>query len=209
MPPADDSPPTLRERQKAQTRELIVEALFAALAEGRWEDATHEALARRAGVSRQTVYRHFPDREALMAALWEHLNPRFTARGLPTTEADLLELMGPMYAAFDRDADIITFVQSTPQGRAMRLTVRERRSAAFLQATADATNGLSASEARLATAVIQLLDGGQAWIELRQQWGLTGEEMATACGWAVRTLLRDLHARRGRPLDEDAAPAGG
>ncbi|HEY0436499.1 MAG TPA: TetR/AcrR family transcriptional regulator [Phenylobacterium sp.] len=202
MTAPDDSPPNLRDRQKAQTRELIVEALFAALAAGRLEEATHDALAKRVGISRQTVYRHFPDRDALMTALWEHLNPRFTARGMPTTEADLTELLAPMFTAFDRDAEIITFAQSTPQGRAMRLAVRDRRSAAFRQATAAATEGLSEREARLAAAVIQLLHGGQAWIEMRQQWGLSGDEMATACGWAIRTLLRDLHARQGRPLEE-------
>jgi AcrR family transcriptional regulator len=199
--PADDAPLPLRERQKAQTRELIVAALLSALAAGELEKATHEALAKRVGVSRQTVYRHFPDRQSLMAALWEHLNPRFTARGLPTTEADLVGLLEPMYQAFDRDADIITFAQSTPQGRAMRLAVKDKRSAAFLQATSDATQGLDERDARLAAAVIQLLHGGQAWIEMRQQWGLSGEEIAAACRWAIGALLADLHERRGRPLD--------
>jgi AcrR family transcriptional regulator len=201
MTPAD-GPPNLRERQKAQTRELIVDALVAALAVGQLEQATHDALAKRVGVSRQTVYRHFPDRQALMAGLWERLNPRFTARGLPRTEDDLIELLAPMFTAFDRDADIITFAQSTPQGRAMRLAVRDKRSAAFREATAPATAGLGERDAVLATAVLQLLHGGQAWIEMRQQWDLSGEEMARACGWAIRALLADLHARRGRPLDE-------
>ncbi len=200
---SDDAPLPLRERQKAQTRELIVGALLAALAEGELEKATHEALAKRVGVSRQTVYRHFPDRQALMAALWEHLNPRFTARGLPTTEADLTELLGPMFEAFDHDADIVTFAQSTPQGRAMRMAVKDKRAAAFRQATAAATKGLGEREAAMATAVIQLLHGGQAWIEMRQQWGLSGEEMAVACRWAIATLLADLHARKGRPLEAD------
>lgn len=205
MAPTDDSPPNLRDRQKAQTRDLILDALLAALAAGRIEDMTHDALARRVGVSRQTVYRHFPDREVLMSALWERLNPRFTAQGLPTDEVALRSLLAPMYAAFDRDADLITMAQSTPQGRAMRLAVRDKRSAAFRQATAEATRGLEEREAVMATAVIQLLHGGQAWIEMRQQWGLTGGEIAQACDWAIRALLADLHARRGRPLAEGAA----
>jgi AcrR family transcriptional regulator len=201
MAPADDSAPNLRDRQKAQTRSLILDALVAAMAAGELEQATHDALARRVGVSRQTVYRHFPDRESLMAALWERLNPRFTAKGLPTAEADLLDLLGPMYAAFDRDADIITVAQSTPQGRAMRLAVRGKRAAAFRQATAEATRGLSERDALLATAAIQLLHGGQAWMEMRGQWGLSGAEIARACGWAIRALLADLHARDGQPLE--------
>lgn len=200
MASPDASPTSLRERQKAQTRGLIVDAMVAAMAAGELEQATHDGLAKRVGVSRQTVYRHFPDRESLMAALWERLNPRFSATGLPTTEAALTGLLSEMYAAFDRDAELITIAQSTPQGRAMRLAVKSKRTAAFREATAEATEALPQREQVLATAVIQLLHGGQAWIEMRQQWGLSGEEIARACGWAIRTLLADLHARRGRPL---------
>jgi AcrR family transcriptional regulator len=200
MSPADEPPIPLRERQKAQTRNLILDALVAAMAAGELEQATHEALARRVGISRQTVYRHFPDRDALMAGLWGRLNPRFSTPGLPTTEPELTALLAPMFTAFDRDADLVTIAQSTPQGRAMRMSVRARREEAFRHATAAATAELSERDAVLATAVIQLLHGGQAWIEMRQQWGLTGEEMAKACGWAIRTLLKDLHARGGAPL---------
>jgi AcrR family transcriptional regulator len=202
MAPADDSPGSLRERQKAQTRELIVDGLVAAMASGLAEELTHDALARRVGVSRQTVYRHFPDRESLMRSLWERLNPRFATPGLPAEEDALLRLLGPMYAAFDRDADLITIAQSTPQGRAMRNAVRDKRADAFRKATAAATEGLPEHDALLATAVIQLLHGGQAWMEMRQQWGLSGPEIAEACRWAIRTLLADLHARKGRPLAE-------
>ena len=60
----DDSTalPSLRERQKAQTHELIVDALVEALAAGELDKATHDAFGKRTGVSRQTIYRHFPDR---------------------------------------------------------------------------------------------------------------------------------------------------
>lgn len=199
-------PPTnLRDRQKAQTRNLILDALVNALAAGEVDQLAHDALARRVGVSRQTVYRHFPDRESLMAALWERVNPRFAAQGLPTEEAALTELLPTMYAAMDANADIVTVAQSTPQGRAMRMAVKAKRATAFRQATAEATQGLSEREAVMATAVIQLLHGGAAWIEMRQQWGLSGPEIAKACGWAIRALLADLHDRDGRPLEAQAS----
>ena len=200
MDAPSDAPASLRERRKAETREMILDALVQAMAAGEVEAMTHDALARRAGVSRQTVYRHFPDRESLMTALWERLNPRFAAQGLPTEEGQLTAVLGPMYAAFDRDADLVTVAQSTPQGRAVRMSVKARRARAFRQATADAARGLDEREAVMAAAVIQLLCGGQAWIEMREQWGLSGEEIARACAWAISALLKDLHAREGRPL---------
>ena len=205
MASIDLPPGSLRERMKAQTRELIVDQLVAALAEGALGQTSHDALARRVGVSRQTVYRYFPDRDALMEALWARINAELAgggAPGLPTTEQGLLDVLAPLFANYDRIAPLITISQSTPEGRAMRLSVKDRRSQAFLDVTADATAGLSAEDRTLAAAIVQLLVGGQAWLEMRQQWDLTGEQMARATGWAARTLFADLHARNGRPLDE-------
>ena len=194
--------PNLRERQKAQTHDLIVDAMVVAFARGDLEKITHDALAKKTGVSRQTVYRHFPDREALMKALWARTNGRMIGVTLPTTEAELTQKLPELFASFDANADLITITQSTPQGRAFRMSVKDKRAKDFLTATADATKGLSEEQAKLATAIFQLMAGGHAWIEMRQQWDMTGEQMAVAVGWAMRTLLADLHARRGKSLRE-------
>jgi len=138
--------------------------------------------------------------------LWTRINAELSgggAPGFPATEQALLGQLAPLFANYDRIAPLITISQSTPQGRAMRLSVKDRRSQAFLDATADAAAGLDAQDRRLAAAIVQLLVGGQAWLEMRQQWDLTGDQMARASGWAVRTLLADLRKRGGRPLDQD------
>jgi len=207
MDQPDLPPGSLRERMKAQTRELIVDQLVSALAAGEIEQASHDALAKRVGVSRQTVYRYFPDRNSLMQALWTRINAELAvgggAAGFPRDEQSLRAAPGSLFTNYDRIAPLITIAQSTPQGRAIRLSVKGQRSEAFLAASADAARGLTAEDHRLAAAILQLLMGGQAWLEMRQQWDLTGDEMARAADWAVRTLLADLHAREGRPLDQD------
>ncbi|HET9159475.1 MAG TPA: TetR/AcrR family transcriptional regulator [Caulobacteraceae bacterium] len=196
------NPPSLRERQKAQTHELIVDALVEALAAGELDKMTHDALAKRTGVSRQTVYRHFPDREALLRGLWNRTNSRMLAAPMPTSEAELLAALPTLFQRFDANAELITIAQSTPQGRALRMSVKDKRTRDFLSTTAEAAEGFSGEEHRLIAAVVQLMCGGQAWLEMRQQWDLTGEQMGVAVGWAVRTLLADLHARNGRSLRE-------
>src|SRR4051812_32629092 len=50
----------------------------------------HDAVAERAGVSRRTVYRYFPDKEALRQAAWKHLSP---AGGLPHSLEQLIAEM--------------------------------------------------------------------------------------------------------------------
>jgi AcrR family transcriptional regulator len=197
-----DSVPSLRDRQKAQTHELIVDAMIEALAAGDMDKITHDALAKRTGVSRQTVYRHFPDRQALLAGLWKRTNGSILRTPLPNSEAELLAAAPVLFQRFDANADLVMAVQGTPQGRALRQSVKDRRTQHFRASTAAATNALTEEEAVMAAAVIQLMMGGQAWMEMRQQWDLTGEQMGVAVGWAVRTLLADLHARNGQPLSE-------
>lgn len=59
--------------QQAQTRERIVEATAALHEEVGPAATTISAVAARAGVQRLTVYRHFPDEEALIAACAAHV----------------------------------------------------------------------------------------------------------------------------------------
>ena len=58
------------------TRERILEAVLAAFVEGGDDVLNVAAVARRAGVSRQAVYLHFPNRSALGVAAVRWLDER-------------------------------------------------------------------------------------------------------------------------------------
>lgn len=62
------------------TRDAIVDAAFAAVAAHGIARLSMSEVARRAGVSRQTLYRHFPDRRDLLAALILREHRSFQAR---------------------------------------------------------------------------------------------------------------------------------
>lgn len=67
-----------RAEQQAQTRDRIVQATMELHEELGPRQTTISAIASRAGVQRLTVYRHFPDDEALFQACtshWIELNP--------------------------------------------------------------------------------------------------------------------------------------
>ncbi len=64
---------TLRDRQMAQTRELILDAVTTLLGDRRADEVTTRDIAAAAGVSERTVYRHFPDRTALLDGLSQRL----------------------------------------------------------------------------------------------------------------------------------------
>lgn len=190
---------------KESARERIDAALLALVAEG--TDINHDRVAERAGVGRRTVYRHYPDRDSLMQSVWEKVTalagPAVT---FPSGEGDLIGMLPHIFAGFDSIAPLATIIRGTPQGRAVRLSQRQRRVDAYTAAAADLVKDLPEEDRLLATAMLQVLHT-TPWLEMRDQWGLTGDRIARACRWAMRTLMADLRERHGRPLDD--GPAAG
>lgn len=68
---------------RAERREALLDAAAALAAQGSPEAITMDAVAERAGVSRPLVYRHFPNRDELVAAVYQrettHLHDQLTA----------------------------------------------------------------------------------------------------------------------------------
>jgi AcrR family transcriptional regulator len=69
--------------RRGERREVLLDAAAALAAGGSAEAVTMEAVAERAGVSRPLVYRHFPNREELIAAVYRretvHLHDQLAA----------------------------------------------------------------------------------------------------------------------------------
>jgi AcrR family transcriptional regulator len=69
--------PTKRtEARKAATRERVVTAALAQVAEGGYASAGVQVVARRAGVAVGTVYRHFPSKAELFAEVFRRASQR-------------------------------------------------------------------------------------------------------------------------------------
>jgi glycosyltransferase involved in cell wall biosynthesis len=65
--------PSLRDRQREETRAQILRAVGRLLEHRSLEDIGFAEIAREAGVGERTVYRHFPTKEALLGAFWAFL----------------------------------------------------------------------------------------------------------------------------------------
>lgn len=203
-PPATSS---LRERQKAQTRDAIIKAALEALSENRFERATHDVLAERVGCARRTVYRYFPDRDALMNAMWSYIirDPSAAAYSLPTDEQSLTETLSDFFEQMDANALAITVAMTTPRGRELRATVRDIRADAWRKTMAKLVADLPEADQDLPIAALQLLRSGFAWLEMRDQWKFKAAQTARAVKWATEVLLADLAARKGAPLADGPA----
>ena len=187
---------TLREEQAAGTRERILRGLARVLTEGDGEDASYRVIAAAASVTEITVYRHFPNKDELMRAFWWWLDERLTDRGMPSTADTLAPDVRALFMAFDRQEGLIRASLLSKQGRAMRNSMNAERRAGFEKALADATKGLPHAERRRAHAVVQLLFSGYAWLSMKDQWGLTGEESGDASAWAIDLIIETLKKKQ-------------
>lgn len=185
----------LREDQKAGTRLRILEAAERVMQNRGVQELSFAAVAREARVQERTIYRHFPNRDALLDAMWQALDPRIGLGGFPQDEAELLAGPPRVFPAFDDNEQLMRAFLATPQGHEFRLRVNDARQAAFRRSVADAVEGMTAEEARFVAAAAQLLYSGAAWQTMKDYWGFSGAEAGQASSLALRLLL-DAARRR-------------
>ncbi|MBD2101050.1 TetR/AcrR family transcriptional regulator [Leptolyngbya sp. FACHB-261] len=112
-----------RQARSQQRLQQILDAALAVLSEVGYEGMTTEAIALRAGTSKGSVYRFFPDRAAVFAALTErwaaHMRQLFaTAVGPDAAQMPLAEFVTRTIDVLDR------FYTSQPEYQAIPIQVR-------------------------------------------------------------------------------------
>jgi AcrR family transcriptional regulator len=186
----------LRERQSAETRAAILEALGAELAAGGLEEFSVARLARRAGVSERTVFRHFPTRETLLDGLSQWFNDRVadfphdvSAEAIPTTIAQV-------FADFDEHEALARAVLASPGGREFRRHARAARLARLEAALAPVLDGADAERAAAARGLVFALCSARTWQTMRDEGGLDGAAAGRAVAHAIQLILDDAESTK-------------
>ena len=179
---------TLRDAQTRLLRERVLDAVCDLIQAG--EDVTFTKVAAAAEVPERTVYRHFPNRQALINALFAHVNQRIGFDGqLPTTPVEMTAMVQQVFTGFDSVAPVIDELLSSPEGRRARLEAIEHRRAAALAVVAAARPDLDDDSTRNVAAVVQVLGSAAVWRALRDFWDLDGSQAAMAVTTAIDALL--------------------
>jgi AcrR family transcriptional regulator len=187
----------LRESQAAATRERIVEACVTLMQRG--ADLTYAAVAAAAGVQERTVYRHFPKKEDLEAALWDWIVAHLThADFAARTEEQLVAAMRASFAGFDANAPLIQAMLHSPQGLDVRRRQQPMRRAMFEACVDSVVPGTPPQVRHRAAAVLQVLYSAAAWDLLRSFWEMDATDAADAIDLGIRSLLTGLRLDVGR-----------
>ena len=138
-------------------RARVIDGVVSLLDAGR--SLTFKDVALEAGVPERTVYRYFPTRAALLAAVFEWTNEQIGYRGpRPTTQDQLVALVRQAFRGFDGHAPVVRQMLIEPDGRGARLAdVAERRRAA-IELVRHEVPGLDRSTRERVAAAIQVMN---------------------------------------------------
>ena len=185
---------TWREQQAAQTRESILNAVVQVLAGG-LADLSVPAIAREAGLSVRTIYRHFPTKRDLLIALGEHMDQQagYQLEPLPGSPEDLAQTIRDAYRQADSLSTQIQAAYATGLGQEVR---RERdmpfKLQVFTDALAPILGSLPPDKQRHLLHLVTVLISRYTLYRFKADLGVSANEAAETVVWALQTLTQAL-----------------
>ena len=178
---------TLREQQRAVTRERIVTALGELIETQHPLDVTMAAVAERAGVSEPTLYRHFSTKRNLFAALGSQLFKKTTAGVALSNLDELIEFLPTLYEQLAAMEATVRWNLAAPKDEAVRPAVTERIPM-LREALGAAIEDLPPAESEALLRGLLLLTSPTPLLYWQDYLGTTAEEAAATASWMIRRL---------------------
>jgi len=180
----------LREQQSEATRERILEATTRVIAKGLAE-VTVPAVAREAGVSVPTVYRHFGTKRDLLAALQPHLQRRVGIDRIAQPESieGLRGTLESLIGAMDGIDDVARAALASPAGEEVRRIHAPNRFRLGRTIVDGIAPQLPEADRDRVARVLLVLTSSAALRMWRDQLGRSVEQTAEEIDRAVRALI--------------------
>lgn len=183
----------LREEQARRTRERILDALVRIMAGGVTE-ISMPAVAREAGVSVPTVYRHFGSKRELVAALGAYLIPR---TGLmpdrpPTDLEAVAGYAGTIFRRYERMDATVRAAMASGLGSEVRREHMHERIEYFRVAVRGSRPDLDPAEVDRFANVLVILFSTAAIRTFKEYLDLGADEASDHVSWTIEHLMKGL-----------------
>jgi len=202
---------TLRSQQRELTHRRIFEAAFRVILDEGVQSFTIRRVADRAGISYRTVYRHFPTPQALLDALGDvgQEENEQAGRVLPRSLDGAATHTRELFKAWDTEQDAVRALATLRIATGMSARERRERLAmadTLLQEFAPHTSEVDRQRVKY---VLQAIGGTVTWMQMKDDWGISGEVAGDAVAFAITLLVEDLRRKERRAAKAAAAKPKG
>lgn len=189
------------ERHRAATRQAILDASFEQLRERSAEPFSHETVAIRANVSARTVYRYFPTRNDLTAALWSKLRDE-TGTRWPQAEKEIVPQLRRTFRQFEQVAELTRAAIAAAATTDYPVHGSSEGRAAFRQSLSVLIGGLSMAEGKRLVAAGVAIYSAPFWQMLRDRGQLSARDAEEAAATTMQALISAARRRAAGPSDQ-------
>jgi AcrR family transcriptional regulator len=186
----------VRTRQLTDTRKRIARAVAEIILSDGPASVSFPAVADRSGVSLRTVYRHFPNKEALLAAAVDAGSER-TISAVPLGErtiAGMREFLRELWVELEENRDLIAVQLTTPAGQGLRATRLRNRHAEFRTALPREVPGLPDEDNDRLAALCTVVMSSHLMLEMVDVLGVDRDTAAELVAYALESVCE--RARR-------------
>ena len=187
-----------------ETRRRILDAAMEEMEQAGPEGFSVPGVAARSRIALRTIYRHFPTRDALVDATWQHSYERYD---WIQDIAGADDLPAAVAAAGVRNGQTVRLLDAAlrcPRQIALRDRTRPQRMDHVAKVLAPEIKGLSPAARRRVLGVLHALTTPSFWHVLHVSWCPDGAEAGQAAAWALRAVLAEL--RRNPKSAETTIP---
>ena len=189
----------LRAQQAAETRGRILDAALRVMTTG-VASLSIPAVAREAGVSVPTVYRHFATKADLLKALYPHAARRSGLDGLPDPTS-LRDVRSSLHAIFERvDAldDVARAAMASPVGDEIRHATIQSRYERVRRLGESIEPPLPAADLDRITRLIVVLTQSASLRMWRDHLGASVDEVADDIEWVLNAAVAAAQRKEDR-----------
>lgn len=189
----------LRQEQSEETRARILEATMRVMATG-LASLSVPAVAREAGVSVPTIYRHFRTKRELLAAVYPHAARRAGVDAIadPRSLDELRPMIRALLERLDSLDDLVRATMASPGAAEVRHATMPTRLQRIRRLTDSIEPKLRKADRDRITRLIAVLMTSSSLRMWRDHLGLSVDEVAEEIDWIVRAAIFAIRERKDR-----------
>lgn len=189
----------LREEQTEETRARILDATMRVMSTG-LAGLSVPAVAKEAGVSVPTVYRHFRTKRDLLAAVYPHVARRLGLDTIPDPRSldDLHPLIRAIVERLDGLDDLSRAAMASPGASEVRHATMPARYERISRLADSIEPKLRKADRDRITRLLVVLTASGSLRMWRDHLGLSPDEVAEEVDWIVRAAITAASERKGR-----------